>query len=302
MNSTCNIIRDLLPLYMEEMASKDSCALIEEHLEQCAECKNELKEMKAFQLPPIDTDTSPLLKLKNTLRRKKIQTVFFTMMLSIVTGVIAIAFLTAPEYIPYNEENMRINEIGNGTVLVEFGDSVSGYDVTKYPADDDEGYVYHLTTWDSIWNRTVKQSSADNTILNPKNENVVAVYYYLTDGSADTLIYGEDLHPNGGVVSLPRIFISYYALLAGLGVVICGLIIVFFRRNKKVVNRTMKVLFLPLSYLLGQLLLKGFTTSSYAATRDFYGILLIMIPLYIAFLIASSLIHEYKNKGGQGAK
>lgn len=301
MNSTCNIIRDLLPLYMEDMASKDSCALIEVHLEQCAECSNELKEMKAFNLPPADTDISPFLKIKSTLRKKKIQTVFFTMMLSIVTGVIAIAFLTAPEYIPYHEENVRINEIGNGTVLAEFGDSVSGYDVTKYPTDNDEGYVYHLTTWDSIWNQTMKQSPLDNTVLNPNDENVVAVYYYFTDGREDTLIYGDDLHPNGGVVSLPRLFLSYYALLAGIGAVMCGLIIVLFRRNKKVVNRTMKVLFLPLSYLLGQLLLKGFTTSTYTATRDFYGILLIMIPLYIAFLIAMSLVHEYKNKGGQGA-
>lgn len=296
MKSTCNIIRDLLPLYMEGMASKDSCALIEKHMDQCAECKNELEEMKAFNTLPIDTDFSPLLKIKSTLRKKKIQTILFTMMLSVVMGVIAIAFFTAPEYIPYSEESVRINEIGNGTVLAEFGDSVSGYDITKYPAENDEGYVYHLTTWDSIWNRTMKQSPINHTILNPNDENVVAVYYYFTDGREDTLIYGEDLQPNGGVVSLPRLFLSYYALIAGIGAVICGLIIVLFRRNKKVVNRTMKVLFLPLSYLLGQLLLKGFTTSSYAATRDFYAILLLMIPLYIAFLIASNLIREYKNK------
>lgn len=296
MKITCNIIRDILPLYIENIASDDSCAMLEEHMDQCEECRNCLDEMTAFSKLPVDMDTSPLLKIKSTLRKRKIQTVIFSMMLTVVIGVITIAFLTAPEYIPFSKESVSINEMDNGSVLAIFEDTVSGYDISRYPTEDNTGYVYHITTWDSIWNRNIKKSRINNTILNPNDENVAAVYYNLTDGNEDILVYGKDINPGGGIVTLPRLFLSYYSLIAMSLTVICGLIMALFRSNKRVINLTMKVLLLPVSYLLGQLIIRGFSTWSYTATRDFYAILLIGFPLYIAFLAALSLIREYKIK------
>ncbi len=94
-------------------------------------------------------------------------------MLSAIIFVITIAFLTAPEYISHSQESVTIKEIGNGAVIAVFDDTVSGYDISSYPADDNTGYVYHITTWDSIWNRTIKKTRANNSILNPNNENTV---------------------------------------------------------------------------------------------------------------------------------
>lgn len=42
----CNVIRDLLPLYLDEVCSADSGKLVEEHLEHCEACRRELEEMK----------------------------------------------------------------------------------------------------------------------------------------------------------------------------------------------------------------------------------------------------------------
>jgi hypothetical protein len=300
MKVTCNVIKDLLPLYLENMLSDDSYIMVKEHIEQCQECKNYLNEMRTFNEMPVDRNTSPLLKIKSKLRKKKIQTAILSMMFSIILFVITIAFLTAPEYIPYSEKSVTINEIGNRSVLAQFEDTVYDYDINRYPADDNTGYVYHITTWNSIWNRNIKKSNTNNTILNPNDENVVSVYYYHTDGSEDILMYGKDINPNGGSVTLPRLFLSYYAFIAIVFAVICGLIMLISYRNKKVFSVTMKTLFLPLSYLLGHLIIKGFTTSSYTATRDFYAILLVMIPLYIAFLMAVNLIRQFKNKKYEG--
>lgn len=300
MKVTCNVIKDVLPLYLENMLSDDSCMMVEEHIEQCQECKNYLEEMRTFNEMPVDRNTSPLLKIKSTLRKKKIQTAIFSMMFSIMLFVITIAFLTAPEYIPYSERSVIISEIGNGSVFAQFEDTVYGYDINRYPTDDNTGYVYHITTWNSIWNRNIKKSNTNNTILNPNGENVVSVYYYQTDGSEDILMYGKDIDPNGGIITLPRLFLSYYALIAIICATTCGLIMLILYRNKKVLNFTMKVFFLPISYLLGHLIIKGFTASSYTAIRDIYAILLVMIPLYIAFLMAVNLIGQYKNKKYEG--
>jgi competence protein ComGC len=296
MKITCNIIKDVLPLYVENMLSDDSRIMVEEHIEQCQECKAYFNEMRTSHEIPADRSAAPLLKIRSTVRKKKIQTSILTMMFALMIFVIIIAFLTAPEYIPYSESSVTINEIGNGAVIALFDKNVSGYDINRYPTDDDTGYEYHITTWNSIWNRSIKRSNVNNTILNPNGENVISVYYYQTDESEDRLIYGKDINPGGGVVTLPRLFLTHYALFAIVFASICGLIMMILHRNKEVFHITMNIFLLPVSYLLGHLIIKGVTSSSYTATRDFYAILLVMLPLYIAFLMAVNLISQYKQK------
>ena len=46
MKLDCEVIRDLLPLYAEHMASPASTALVEEHLQECEACRTELQQMQ----------------------------------------------------------------------------------------------------------------------------------------------------------------------------------------------------------------------------------------------------------------
>ena len=41
----CSIIRDLLPLYEEQLCSKETAELVEEHLKECIECRRLYDEM-----------------------------------------------------------------------------------------------------------------------------------------------------------------------------------------------------------------------------------------------------------------
>ena len=43
----CNIIRDILPLYVDGVVSEDTSALVEEHLTECEACRQEAERMKA---------------------------------------------------------------------------------------------------------------------------------------------------------------------------------------------------------------------------------------------------------------
>lgn len=45
MNITCEIIRDLLPLYHDNVCSEDSSQLIKEHLSTCPQCKAALSQI-----------------------------------------------------------------------------------------------------------------------------------------------------------------------------------------------------------------------------------------------------------------
>lgn len=68
-NISCNIIRDLLPLYMDDSCSPDSKKLVEEHIKECVTCQ---KEQQLYQttvtLPNEDPDIN---NIKRGIRKIK---------------------------------------------------------------------------------------------------------------------------------------------------------------------------------------------------------------------------------------
>ena len=50
--SKCDLIRDLLPLYVDGAASKESARAVEEHVATCYECRQALEDMRAPTPPP----------------------------------------------------------------------------------------------------------------------------------------------------------------------------------------------------------------------------------------------------------
>lgn len=47
MKNECSIIRDLLPLYAENMVSDDTAAFVAEHLKSCEACRKEYEQIKS---------------------------------------------------------------------------------------------------------------------------------------------------------------------------------------------------------------------------------------------------------------
>lgn len=72
MNISCEVIKDLLPLYHDGICSNDSKALVEQHLAQCSDCTAELNAMDA--LLPVNTPKENLHEaeaIKNLSRKWK---------------------------------------------------------------------------------------------------------------------------------------------------------------------------------------------------------------------------------------
>ncbi len=63
----CGIVKDLLPLYAEKLASEESAAFVKEHLETCEDCRKAYEEMKA----PVETDAAaPLVAVRKTVKKR----------------------------------------------------------------------------------------------------------------------------------------------------------------------------------------------------------------------------------------
>ena len=74
MKLECDVIRDLLPLYAEKLASPASSALVEQHLAECPACRAELEQMeKPVPVQPEPQPDAPLRSIRKTLQKKSIR-------------------------------------------------------------------------------------------------------------------------------------------------------------------------------------------------------------------------------------
>ena len=63
MKVSCDIIRDLLPLYAENMVSQASRDMVDEHLRGCGECTGELGKLQKTEIIVPETDVSGLARI-----------------------------------------------------------------------------------------------------------------------------------------------------------------------------------------------------------------------------------------------
>ena len=113
MKNECSIIRDLLPLYAENMVSDDTAAFVAEHLKSCEACRTEYEQIKKPKPIQKGNDAAPLQKLSHKLKLKRIQTIALTAVFVIALLVSAFAVLGAPIYQPYSEGIVTIEELGD---------------------------------------------------------------------------------------------------------------------------------------------------------------------------------------------
>lgn len=294
MSNQCNLIKDILPLYVEDMVSADTREFVSNHLEHCAECRAELERMRspAKFVPDIDTDIVPLKKIKKDLFIKRLQTIFFTAIIACAVVMIAFGVLTSPKFFPYSDDLLNVVDNHSGEIIVAFDDRVTGYTCTKEFYEESGAEVYRINAWTTTWDLYLSNRGNQNAVIPSNGEGNILIYFTQNNGSEDVLIYGESDSLPQAVITLPRQILLPYFILAALAlIVLVGLR--FLLRNKKAmivwIDRT--ILF-PISYMAAQLCTKGINFTTYSSQRDFCIIALVAILLYLALLTGKSLYQE----------
>ncbi len=288
----CSIVKDLLPLYVENMLQEDSKKFVEEHLADCPDCQKELKAMQQSGKVIVDADVVPLKKLKKKMLEDKIQTILFTMAMVFVIATAAFAILNSPRFFPYDENLMQITENENGKLLISFDEQVKAYGYTKYYDEQRDVEVYNISAWDSLWDNHFSKKGQQNMSLEVKSSDKVQIFYNQNNGDSDVLIYG--LKMDGGVVSLPRLALSFYFTFALLFLLLLWLMRLFIRKHEDVKRAVDRIWPLPLAYMLAHFCVKGLEFKTYSLQRDFGYIMLITVVIYIAFLIGVGKYYKKK--------
>lgn len=292
MKLSCKIISDLLPLYVEDLASEDSRKAVEEHIATCSACRKNLEDMRK-QEDSITIEDIPLKKVKATLQKQRLKAIALTAVLVLALAVSIIAFLTTPEYLPYSDNMFTFSENEDGTIIVAVNKAISGYDVDEYfDPDNTSVYIYNISVWKYQFG---KRSVGQSIVLKPANAENAAVFYH-TDGAEDTFVYGYNPDPDRGIITLPRLVLGYYIFIAIMLIMILGVLLLSFRKDTKAKRVLEYIIGIPAAYLIGHLCIKGFTTTTYSVTRDLFAIMTVAVLLYCALLLTVGLIRKKKEK------
>ncbi len=112
MKTECSIVRDLLPLYIEDMVNPETAQYVSEHLAECDECKADLVKINSGAgLAEIEKtaqvgteDTKPFKKMMKRMNRQ-----FYGLAYSLVIIFIFLGFSwTAGDNLMYNSLIMPI--------------------------------------------------------------------------------------------------------------------------------------------------------------------------------------------------
>lgn len=112
MKKNCNIIKDLLPLYVDNVCSNDTRTLVESHLKECENCQKELKNIKSV----INTD---LLEKENFLDFKKFmnykiwKNTIFIILIIVILAIPCLYFYGNYEFKLQYNDNMKIEKFEN---------------------------------------------------------------------------------------------------------------------------------------------------------------------------------------------
>ena len=129
----CEIVEDLLPLYVDDICSEESRNLVEEHIEHCDECKKQLEYMKENIVIPQNVDTKILKKIKRRNRMEKI-------IIAVVCSI-ALCFIMNLVVLALIAPTQNMNDQLKGLISVEEDSSGQLWLVRKGYATDIERIV-----------------------------------------------------------------------------------------------------------------------------------------------------------------
>lgn len=218
MKYSCNIINDLLLLYNDDICSEESRNAVEEHLNECNECKEYLGKLKcSINLKPNEkileqAKVDTLIGVKKKLLRKNVMISVVSVLCAIVILLGGFSFIFNYQIpIQYKEGLLNVDIANDGAIDIVFNydDYYSSYGITKtIKKDGIEKNVAYIYYSDSIWTKyftkshsnTVNQVTIGNNIMVDYGKNAqaveskkdIAAVYYLIGNYRDFIQESND--------------------------------------------------------------------------------------------------------------
>lgn len=186
----CNIIRDMLPLYVDDVVSNDTKTMVEEHLEHCEECQKEVNLMKHEVYIPAEKEDSIIKNFKKKWRYKKLVisglSILLTGLILFGTYVFVFHYETV---VPYSESLIKIETQDDGMLVshyygidYHFVSSTHPINVKIGEEDKKAIFLYYTETFaeshlNNLINRRKIRDERNYIFQLGNKENIDVIYY-----------------------------------------------------------------------------------------------------------------------------
>ena len=147
MKVSCDIIRDLLPLYAENMVSQASRDMVDEHLRGCDECTGELEKIRKTEIIALETDVSGMKRVEKTIRTRRLLAVAAAVFTVLSIFAWLWGFMNAPVYLSAEDAIVSVEKQADNALVVDYYDYVRGWTGIGCP-DYQRGVICSTTRWD----------------------------------------------------------------------------------------------------------------------------------------------------------
>ena len=264
MDISCDIIRDLLPLYAEELASAATVEVVREHLEGCEECRKAYEEMK--RSPVIIPAEPGLDTVRRRLWKRRLLTALCAVLALCMLGCGVLSWLTAPIYL---DESVLTEVLDNGddTVTISMDAAAVGRQTFQFdvePSLAGETFVIWTSRWlEWNWSEPIPRPLSIT-------RSVIHNGIYLFTGREEVQIYENPVkYIGGGEMPPARTELSiWFRTAMGTGALALGL--AFLLRKRRAGKWLGALGVLALSYGICQGVVCGFTFASFFVKQEFF--------------------------------
>ena len=192
MNYPCDVIRDLLPLYLDGVCSEESRRAVEAHLAECPDCRACLTELQETENIAI-SESSAGQELKKAASFRGVKKRLLRRQLLVAAAVVAALLLLAGGTVGLLKRSVQMVEYrDNLSVSLTDGDLVgrlrgSRYDhlrIKTVTLDGEQTCLFFClwdTRWDDLTTSDEVYSEFTLSYAGKGAEQVDAVYYYTGD-------------------------------------------------------------------------------------------------------------------------
>lgn len=200
MKKECNIIRDLLPNYIENLVSKDTKEYIEKHINECSDCKNVLEIMQEGKNREIDKEREEE-KIELDYLKKYRRKMFMPKVLAVI-GIIAVIIFViiggnfSVNYMRYTsiaknikESSEKMKDLNNySTYMIYYNDNKETGEIELAHAEE---YYYKDGKYKQV-NKWFEGNKAKDVMEAVGNGDIISIEYGEVDKDQKIKVYPKE--------------------------------------------------------------------------------------------------------------
>ncbi|MBE6826877.1 MAG: zf-HC2 domain-containing protein [Ruminococcus sp.] len=181
MKHNCTVIKDLLPLYADEVCSEDSRKMVAEHLADCPECRKTLEKMNSELVITADRDIKVINRIKQRIRIERIVIAAVIIFVVLTSLPFTNVFLTMERTMDYEAhelaENVYCEEDEKGNVwLVKQSYACTAFSIALNRMDDN-GYT--------MWDEEFDKENSHAFLVTLKEQNLQSLSMNIVGGDSE---------------------------------------------------------------------------------------------------------------------